>query len=576
MDKIAAVWARISTSDQTSLPDQIARAKEKLESLGYRVLPDRILAVDWTSLDLFNCPEFQQLYSWVKRKEIHAVGMLDRDRLQAEPTQRLAFLAECKEAEVEWVLCQGPPMIEGDMGVLMEHILVISKKQQVMRAKLGARDGLHDRVTIDRKPTSRHKVFGYKWETDTKLMPNEDWPTSKIILDMSLSGATYTAIQRELKKRAILSARGLNVWDISSIAFIIHNPTYAGRYYALKRLVMEPKKRIGNTYGNTSARNVPLDEAIYLSEVDIINPPITWEQYQQIQARHEKNKELALRNADVDYLLRGFVFCETHRGKRGGPRQYYGRAYNDSYIYTCPVGGCAHPNLNGPELENRTKQLVRSLLSLEPHDFYEQIVNKENQKEAQKSLNRELKSLKVKHNRNINAETELENRSLMGMVHPEVYQRLKSKYQAERIWIEERVGVINDEVVQLNREGEAIASLQQIKDRFSGRLNELTNAEWCEIFIALNLQIFVSNHDEPDNPYLRLSSPDVTINYLKGKRDFQELQMRQLESAHVEVRIGLPLESTREQVSNIVFNGPWPALSADRHILYAIDSKSAG
>ena len=34
MDKIAAIWARISTSDQTSLPDQIARAKEKLEGLG--------------------------------------------------------------------------------------------------------------------------------------------------------------------------------------------------------------------------------------------------------------------------------------------------------------------------------------------------------------------------------------------------------------------------------------------------------------------------------------------------------------------------------------------------------------
>ena len=63
-----------------------------------------------------------------------------------------------------------------------------------------------------------------------------------------------------------------------------------------------------------------------------------------------------------------------------------------------------------------------------------------------KSLKRELKSLKVKHNRNINAETELENRSLMGVVHPEVYQRLKSKYQAERIWIEERVSAINDEV----------------------------------------------------------------------------------------------------------------------------------
>jgi len=36
---------------------------------------------------------------------------------------------------------------------------------------------------------------------------------------------------------------------------------------------------------------------------------------------------------------------------------------------------------------------------------------------------------------------------------------------------------LSDEVAQLNQEGEAITSLQQIRDRFSGRLNELTHAE---------------------------------------------------------------------------------------------------
>jgi len=114
-------------------------------------------------------------------------------------------------------------------------------------------------------------------------------------------------------------------------------------------------------------------------------------------------------------------------------------------------------------------------------------------------------------------------------------------------------------VAQLNREGEAITSLQQIRDRFSGRLNELTHAEWREIFIALNLEIHVSNHDEPDGPYLRLSSPDVTISYLKGKHDFQALQIRRPEHAHVKIRIGLPLASTREQVSDIVFDRPCPS-----------------
>lgn len=556
MDNIAAVWARISTTGQTSLPDQIARAKEKLESLGYVVPPDNILAVDWTSLDLFNCAEFQRLYSWVKRKEIHAIGMLDRDRLQAEPTQRLTFLTECREANVVWILCQGPPILEGDMGDLMEHILAISKKQQVMRAKLGARDGMHDKVTKDRKPTAKRSFFGYKWETDTKVVPNEDWNTTKLILDMSLTGAAYGDIRKELKKRTILSPNGLIDWGRASISFIIHNPVYAGRYYALKKQAVEPKNRRGNTYGNTSAKSIPLEEAIYLPEVEVVNPPITWEQYQQIQLRHAKNKELAQRNAEVDYLLRGFILCETHCGKRGSPRHYSGRDHNDSYNYVCPVGGCAHPTLDGPELENQTKQLIRSLFSLEPHDFYEMIASRENKKNSQDSLKQELQVLEVKQKRNINAETELENRSLTGQEHPEVYRRLKSKYQAERIWIGERVQTINSQLAQFNRESEAITGLQQIKERFGSRLNELTHGEWREIFIALNLQIYVSKHDEPDSPYLRLKSPDVNISYLKGKHDLKTLQLQRSGHAHVEIRIGLPLASTKEQVSNIVFNKP--------------------
>ena len=33
MSKIAAIWARVSSPGQTSLPDQVARAKEQLEPL---------------------------------------------------------------------------------------------------------------------------------------------------------------------------------------------------------------------------------------------------------------------------------------------------------------------------------------------------------------------------------------------------------------------------------------------------------------------------------------------------------------------------------------------------------------
>ena len=63
MNKIAAIWARVSSPGQTSLPDQVARAKEKLEREGYLVPKERILATDWTSPELFNCPDFRSYAS---------------------------------------------------------------------------------------------------------------------------------------------------------------------------------------------------------------------------------------------------------------------------------------------------------------------------------------------------------------------------------------------------------------------------------------------------------------------------------------------------------------------------------
>ncbi len=170
----------------------------------------------------------------------------------------------------------------------------------------------------------------------------------------------------------------------------------------------------------------------------------------------------------------------------------------------------------------------------------------------------ELKSLDIKHNRNINAETELEHRNLMGNEHPEVYRRLKVKYEAERNWIEERIQAINEEVAQLNREAEAIVSLQQIKDRFCRRLDELTEIEWKELFIALNLRIHVGQHSEPGSAELRLASPDVSISYFRGERDFEDLQKRQPGPTEVEIRIGLPLGESEEVVSDIVFTRPHP------------------
>ncbi|MFH0768818.1 MAG: hypothetical protein V1932_04540, partial [Chloroflexota bacterium] len=113
-----------------------------------------------------------------------------------------------------------------------------------------------------------------------------------------------------------------------------------------------------------------------------------------------------------------------------------------------------------------------------------------------------------------------------------------------------------EEMAQFTREAEAIVSLQQIKDRFYSRLDLLTEVEWRELFVALNLRIHVGQHSEPGCAELSLSSPDVSISYFRGKHDFEELQKRQPKASQVEVRVGLSLGESTEAVSNIVFTRP--------------------
>jgi len=561
MNKIAAIWTRVSDpkQEEPSLDRQVANVRTWLEEQGWKVPDDKVIKVVWTSKKILNCPQMQMLLKWVKTGEVKAVGMTHLDRLSGRPGHMSQIFETFKEANCQ-LLAKETPLPTGLMGELVALIITLGKAMQVDKADNGAKDGLLDRVKRKRLPTSKHRLYGYKWATESQLGPDPEYPeryeTLKVIFDLALRGATYHGIQRELKRQVMTSFTGNPVWDRSSIAAIVNNPVYAGRYYALRHEACEPKIRRVVQEGNTSIRHIPLEQATYLPEVKVIDPPITWEQYLHLQDRRRKNKEFAQRNARHNYLLRGLILCETHRGKRGEPSKYYGEPQNKSYKYTCPVGGCAHPHFNGPQLENRVKQLARSLLSLEPNDFYERIVNNENKKGLQDSLKYELKSLDIKHNRNINAETELEHRNLMGNEHPEVYRRLKVKYEAERNWIEERIQAINEEMAQLNREAEAIVSLQQIKDRFYRRLDELTEVEWRELFIALNLRIHVSQHSEAGSAELCLSSPDVSISYFRGKHDFEELQKRQPGPAEVEIRIGLPLGESEEVVSDIVFTRP--------------------
>ena len=569
--KTAAIWARVSTHDQaeTSLPSQIDRCNEKLQEAGYTVL--YTLQIDWTSMDLFSCPQFQELRRLINNHEIQALAVFDRDRLQAKGLQRLVFLSECKDAKVELIICQGPPIIDEPEGQLVELALAIGKERQILRARQGSRDGLHDRATKRRLPITYHKIYGYKWDRENnRLLRDENAPTTDLIFKMLLDGISYDPIIKELKQRGILSPAGHPEWNKATLSAIVHNPVYAGRYYALKKQAVEPRKRRGDTYGNSSCRKLPLDEAHYLPEIEVVEPYITWEQRQQILDQLAKHQKLAQRNAQRDYLLRGMIFCETHRGKKGEPRRYHGQPHGKKggWRYVCPVGGCTRPYLSGPEIEQYVKKVIIGLVIDQPDEYYLPLYQQFSHNFTKDTLHRELHSLRKKYAKNIDDEVKLEERILKGKVHPEAEKVLKDKLKAQREWIGKEEATKINQLAILVKEDAAKKSLDEMRQKYDERIknNRLTQEDWRKIFSVLNLSIHVpSEQDKRDYvdeliTFLRSKGQVIEGNAVKEMTDAVLKRRKYLYFTDISIDIGIPIttEEIVTKLGKIVLSEPEP------------------
>ena len=343
--KTAAIFCRVSTRDQRelSLDSQEAAVGKVLAQLGFHCPPEYALKAEWTSLDLMSCPQFQQLRRWIAAGEVAAVGVLDRDRLQAQGLQRLVFLSECQEQGVQVITAQGVPMLEGTEGQLVELALALGKERSVARAQQGARDGLRDRARFKGLPPNRQSPYGMKWQ-DQRLVPDQNYPHACLIWHRALEGVTMRGIARELTQQGIPTPKGGRVWKGSTIGSILANRTYAGVVEALKTQAVTPVLRRKATYGKTSTRPRPSEQRVPLEGL-VLQPVVTQEEFDWVQQRRQHNQRYAPKNTRLrDYLLKGRLRCsicgKRYTGITRGNRSYYycrGRSKLDWGEEKCPA-----------------------------------------------------------------------------------------------------------------------------------------------------------------------------------------------------------------------------------------------
>ena len=510
---IAAIWCRVSTQDQRelSLDSQEAAVRKVVESQNYTVPNEYILKVDWTSMDLLACPEFQRLREWVHRGAVRAVGVLDRDRLQAQGLQRLIFLSDCKEHDVQIITAQGVPMLEGPEGQLIELALALGKERSVLRAQQGAKDGLRDRAVLRGLPAAPRNPYGYVWDdARTRLISTRDWDTARFICRSSLEGWPIRRIRQELHRRAILAPSGNEWWNPQGIYRILTNPLYGGRYYALRKEHYEPRNRRVPGYGKTSGRYKPIEEAVFLPNVVVENPPLAWEEWGQVQERMKANKLRAQRNGRRDYLLRSLVICDTHN------RRYHGQPHNYmTWRYTCPahrqpgLGRCVRPYLHGPQLEESLTQLCRRILTT-PELIDREIRTRLEMVEATtESLRTQLKALDRKEARNLNTETNLLLEKARGNASDEAFERTISMVKAERSWIAEEQERLRGQLEATQRVEALTLNLEKIRERVGDRLETASNEDWRLVFEAPELEVHLA-HDGSLEAHIALPTQEAS------------------------------------------------------------------
>ena len=306
---VAAIWCRVSTHDQQlSLDSQEVAVRKAPDAQGYEMPPEFVLKVDWSSLDLMSCPEFQQLRRRIADGTVQAVGTLDRDRLQAQGLQRLIFLSECRDQGVPIITVQGPPMLEGGEGQLVELALALGKERSVLRAQQGARDGLRDRALLKGLPPNMKPPHGMRWENN-RLVPDDNYTAPSEVWRMALEGLKIKAIAAELTRRGIPTPSGKVRWSTNTVRQILKNRTYAGVVEALKTEAVEPKVRKAATYGKSGRRFRSEEERIPLQGL-VERPIVTEAEYRWMQERLLENKRQAGKNTRLrTYLLKGMIHC---------------------------------------------------------------------------------------------------------------------------------------------------------------------------------------------------------------------------------------------------------------------------
>lgn len=412
--KKAAIYCRVSTEDQeregTSLQSQLEACKKLAQERGYEVPEEYIISEVYSGLSL-DRPELARLRQWVRDRELDTVIGYSTDRLSRDPVHLLLLAEEFDKRHVELTFVTEP--LDNSMeGQLLSFVRGWASKLEAIKIAERTMRGKRMRTLAGKLPGGSHaRLYGYhyiKGKGDGRgiRVINEDeanW-VRQMFRWLVEEGLSLRAITLRLRTLGVPRPNGGHFWARSAVYYILTNPAYCGKTYAFTYTYTEPQRPRKSNPKRRKTHIVwkPREEWV---EIPHATPPIISEElFEAAQAKLRRNKELSLRNARRQYLLRGHVYCRKcgrrywgnvttlRRGDKHYSRRFYNCSGNSKVVSPAHCGNRIH---SAQRLETVVWEQVEALLS-KPELVSAELRRRQGEAEEASFLERDLEAIAIR------------------------------------------------------------------------------------------------------------------------------------------------------------------------------------
>lgn len=375
--KKAAIYARVSSQRQKegeTINSQVDALNAYASQEGYQLPENWIFLDEGISGKTLQRPALDELRDMIHSEPIDVILIYSPDRLARNYSYQLILLEEFRKNGVKVCFLKNVPVGDTPEAIMFNHFqgifaeyeraLIVdrSRRGRIYKAKQGNPAALPD------------VAFGYRrikngQNTVVEVVDQHASVVRDIFRYYVYEKMTIAEIARVLIQAGVKTPNGNILWDNSTLRGILKNHSYTGTAYFGKTERCEgiPDRirhyRSGKHVQPKYARKVlPEEKWLPIS----IPPIISESDFELVQERLKKNKELASRNTKEPGLLQGLVFC----GECGNLFYKRTRKYKEKYksYYLCRshyekrLKKCANGYARQQELDDLVYNEVINLL----------------------------------------------------------------------------------------------------------------------------------------------------------------------------------------------------------------------